>query len=430
MRRVDGAVVRCGASIRRVRLWPMTVSDSGLTDAKPPPSIASRQMTFLLLMSLGAFLGFYLLLSVIPWYVAEGGAGASGAGTTTGAMMLATVLMELVVARLLARFGYRAVTSAGLLMLAVSAAALTLSQATPLVLAVCLLRGAGLAIVAVVGPALTAELVPAQRRGEGLALYGVAVSAPAVIGLPLGLWLSDHLGFHRVFLISAALSMITLAAAVGLPARHGRSEPHGGGVLTGLRGSGLVSLTLIFAAFTLVAGVVQTFLSLAMPDRVHAWVPIALLVQTAVTPVARWVAGRLGDRWGAGPLLAPAVIAGALGTVELVWVASPVAVITGMALLGIGFGIAQNATLALMLDRVTRSEFGKASALWNLAYDSGFGVGAVGFGLLIGPVSYPTGFALAAVLLFATIIPAWRDRAGNRGGAWGPSAHQERGAQP
>ncbi|MEU4932944.1 MFS transporter [Streptomyces yokosukanensis] len=388
----------------------MTVSNTSLSGAATSQSIASRQMILLLLVSFGSFIGFYLLLSVIPLYVAAGGAGASGAGAATGAMMLATVLTELAVARLVAEFGYRAVASAGLLMLAASAAALTLSERMPLVLAVCLLRGAGLAIVAVVGPALTAELVPPERRGEGLGLYGAAVGVPAVIGLPLGVWLSGHLGFHLVFLISAGVSVATLVAAPGLPAQQGR-ERHGG-VLGGFRGSGLVRPTAVFAAFTVVAGVVETFLSLAMPAKAHAWVPLALLAQSAVTPFARWGAGRLGDRRGSGPLLVPAVFTAAVGAAGLVWVASPLAVIAGMALFGIGFGIGQNATLALMVERVPRSEFGKASALWNLAYDGGFGIGAVGFGLLIGPVGYPAGFAVTALVLIVAIIPAWRDRTG------------------
>ncbi|MFF2809260.1 MFS transporter [Streptomyces sp. NPDC058000] len=387
----------------------MTSSDAVLPDATVPQPIVSRPVILLLLVSFGSFIGFYLLLSVVPLYVASGGAGAEGAGLATGAMMFATVLVELAVARLVARFGYRAVVSGGLLLLGASAAALTVSRGMPVVLAVCLLRGAGLAIVAVAGPALIAELVPAERRGEGLGLYGVVVGVPAVIGLPLGVWLSDHIGFRQVFLISAGISLVTLAAAAGLPAQRGRSERHSG-MLSGLPGSGLAGLTVVFAAVTLAAGVLETFLSLAMPAESHAIVPVALLVQTAVTPLARWGAGRLGDRRGSGRLVVPAVLTAAVGTAGLVRMGSPLAVISGMALFGVGFGIAQNATLALMLERVPRSEFGKVSALWNLAYDGGFGVGAVGFGLLAGPVGYPTGFGVTALVLFAAIAPARRDR--------------------
>jgi predicted MFS family arabinose efflux permease len=48
--------------------------------------------------------------------------------------------------------------------------------------------------------------------------------------------------------------------------------------------------------------------------------------------------------------------------------------------------------------------------LWNLAFDAGFGLGAVGFGLVVGPVGYAAGFALTAAVLFAVLVPAVLDR--------------------
>jgi len=77
-----------------------------------------------------------------------------------------------------------------------------------------------------------------------------------------------------------------------------------------------------------------------------------------------------------------------------------------MGLFGMGFGVAQNTTLAVMLERVPQSEFGRVSALWNIASDGGMGVGAVGVGLLVGWAGYTTAFALTAAVLAAALIPA------------------------
>jgi hypothetical protein len=41
-----------------------------------------------------------------------------------------------------------------------------------------------------------------------------------------------------------------------------------------------------------------------------------------------------------------------------------------------GFGVTQNATQTLMYDRVAESGYGAVSAVWNLAYDGGMGLGA------------------------------------------------------
>jgi MFS family permease len=95
----------------------------------------------------------------------------------------------------------------------------------------------------------------------------------------------------------------------------------------------------------------------------------------------------------------------------LIWVAAPAALIAGTFLFGIGFGISQNATFALMIDRAPVQQYGTASALWNLAYDAGYGAGPAVFGVVVGHTGYPVAFALSAMLMLAALIPAARDRA-------------------
>jgi hypothetical protein len=58
------------------------------------------------------------------------------------------------------------------------------------------------------------------------------------------------------------------------------------------------------------------------------------------------------------------------GVIAMMWLTAPAAVVAAMCLFG-GFGISQNATFALMIDRMPASGPGTASVLWNLAYDAG-----------------------------------------------------------
>jgi predicted MFS family arabinose efflux permease len=383
------------------------MSDLDLRETERRP-LLSRPMVLLMTASLGSLTSFYLLVSVVPLYAATGGAGEMGAGLSTSTMMLSTVLVELVVPGLLSRHGYRAGMALGLFLLGAPSVALAASPALPLVLATCLVRGAGLGIVVVTGPALVAELVPAERRGEALGMYGVAVGVPAIVGLPLGLWLSLRFGYGPVFVVGAALSLVTLAAVAGLPSRQGSIERQTG-VLGGLRDRRLARPTVIFAAITLAAGVLLTFLPLAVPDGSRGTAALALLVQASTMPLARWIAGRYGDRHSPSALLIPSVLATAIGMAGLVWPNNPYALVAGAAIFGFGFGAAQNVTLSLMFERAPRSEFGRVSALWNLAYDGGMGIGAACLGLIAGPAGYPTGFALIAAVLFTALIPAWLD---------------------
>ena len=73
-----------------------------------------------------------------------------------------------------------------------------------MIVAVCLVRGLGFGITVVAGGAMTAWLVPPERRGEGLALTGVVAGVPAMVALPLGLMLAGRIGFAPVFAIGGA----------------------------------------------------------------------------------------------------------------------------------------------------------------------------------------------------------------------------------
>ncbi len=370
-------------------------------------------MVLLGVTSLASMTSFYLLVPIVPLYAASGGSGEAGAGLSTGVTMLATVLMELVMPALLARYGYRVGMALGVLLLGVPSALLALSSALPMVLATSLARGAGLAIVVVVGPAMVAELAPAQRRGEALGAYGVAVGIPAILGLPTGLWLVQLIGYGPVFLAGTGLALLALIGVPRLPARAAPVEQHGG-VLRALRHAGLARPAIVFATITLAAGVLLTFLPLAVPAGSPGTAATALLAHSCAMPLARWAAGRYGDRHGQSRLLVPAVIAAVIGMAGIVWLGNPYAVIVGAALFGAGFGAAQNVTLVLMLARSSSSAFGRVSALWNLAYDGGMGIGAVGFGLVAGPAGYPAGFALIAAVLALALLPSWLDTRSER----------------
>ncbi|MFF5712392.1 MFS transporter [Streptomyces sp. NPDC012756] len=409
------------------------------------PPLVTRHLLLRFVSIIGASTSFYLLLSVVPLYAEVGGGGhGDAAGLTTGTLMLATVGGELATPRLVARFGYRLTLVAGLFLLGAPAFALAASGNAVWIAAVCVLRGLGFAFTVVAGGALTASLIPAERRGEGLALVGIVTGIPSLVALPLGVWLVDHVGYGPVFAAGAVAALAAIVSVPGLPDREagspdreagspgrdaglrgrdpdspdreaGRSDREADperpiGVTAGFRTPALARPALVFAATALAAGILVTFLPLAVPSASAGVVATALFAQTAAATAARWVAGRHGDRHGPAALLLPGLAVAAGGMLLTALTHSPVAVVLGTALFGVGFGITQNATLTLMYARVPASGYGTVSALWNFAFDAGMGVGAVGFGILAGRTGYPWAFALTAVLMLTALAPAWRDR--------------------
>jgi len=193
----------------------------------------TRALLLRFVSAIGSATSFYLLLSVVPLFAKAAGAGEGAAGLATSALTFAAVAGELVTARLVTRYGHRWTLAAGLVLLGAPAPLLAVSASTAVIVTVCVVRGIGFGITCVSGGALTASIIPAERRGEGLALLGVVVGVPSMVALPAGLWLAAHLGYGPVFAAGGVAALAAWLPCPGCPAR----TPWAGGA-RGVRASG------------------------------------------------------------------------------------------------------------------------------------------------------------------------------------------------
>ena len=362
----------------------------------------TRPVVLLTFVAFAALFGFQLLLSVVPLYADEAGGGSSGAGLATAAFMLSTVLTQIQMPRILGRYGYRRTLAAGLLFLGVPALFYAYAQTLVPILAVTLVRGVGFGIITVVFAALVVELAPPGRTGEALGLIGVAITLPTIFCNALGLWLVGQFGYGIVFLLGGVAPLLGLGMVAGIRSAAPSEEEGGAGFFAGLGRAPLLRILLLFAATTMAGGGVLTFLPLAVPGSGFFSAAGALLVVGVTSTASRWWAGRFGDRRDPRLLLTPGILACAAGMVCLPL--GGVVLLVGAVLFGTGFGLLQNATLILMMGRVSKSEYGLGSTLWNAAFDAGTGIGAFAFGFVISAVGFSWSFFICAALVASALL--------------------------
>ena len=392
---------------------------STLTQAQPDTEVRARLLSAPLaatfLAEFTSLTSFFLLLSVMPMLAAAAaGAGSSGAGLITGSLLLGTVAAEAVAAAAIRRFGCRMVLAAGAVLLGAPALAMLAREPQAVMVSVSLVRGLGFGLCGVVTGALAATLLPPERRGEGLGLLGVVSGVPAVVALPAGVWLAGHHLAAAAAAMAATAGLLPLVAIRWLPdGREARRTRRAGARGRGRMAGAALRLPLIFAAATIAAGVLDSFLPLAkgIPSNLSS---TALLVQAITATFSRWQAGKHGDRYGHTRLLIPALAVTALGMAAMMALGSPVAIFAGVVLFGAGFGVIENATFALLIEQLPEA---RASVLWNLAYDAGYGAGPVAFGLICVRTGYPAAFALTGTLILAAVPAALRERNADSGPA-------------
>jgi predicted MFS family arabinose efflux permease len=347
------------------------------------------------------FASYCLTLASLPAYAVAGGAGATTAGAVTTVFLLVTIAVQMAVPALTARFGVGPVLAAGLIALGAPAPLYVLDDGLGWLCAVSAVRGAGFAVLTVLGSTLAALVAPPGRRGESIGLYGLAIAVPNLVAVPAGVALV--LAGHSAWLAWLAASPVL---ALPLLPRLVRAVPEGAtSSRAGSRRAALAALapSMVLLVVTLAGGALVTFLPIERPDGALA--TVALVVFGITGALTRWRAGVLADRIGHRLLLPTAVLVGALGLglVGIGLQSTDAVLLVGAAVFGAGFGATQNLTLLAAFGRAGDAGTTTASALWNASFDAGTAIGALVPGLVAAAVGLPWTYALVAAVLVAAL---------------------------
>lgn len=377
-------------------------------------------MVPLVVMTCAGFSGYAVLLTVAPLWAIEGGASTAGSGFVNGVLLLFTVLTQLFVPRVLRRFGWGPVLSVGLVLLGVPGVLLSLSDGLGAILGLSAVRGVGFGVLTVTGSAAVAALVTAERRGEAIGSYGLAVAVPNLVLLPAGPWIAESIGYAGAFALSA-LPLLGIPAALRLASALRLSAPDLHPDATAATDPGdpesaayrrLLRPMLLLLAVTLAGGAVITF----TPQMVDS-APVAaagLFLMGLSAALSRWRVGVFADRYGAQRFLVPLVTLTGVGIALVAWSVADseglrtVTFLVAMLLVGLSYGGLQNLTLLISFSAVSRRHHNLASAVWNVGFDAGTALGSVAVGVIAGVTSFATAFLFAAAIAVATLPLAVR----------------------
>ncbi|WPF67285.1 MFS transporter [Corynebacterium sp. 22KM0430] len=371
-----------------------------------------------------AFGSWSLLLPVVPSAVLDSGGGDLLAGATTGIFMAATVLTQMCTPALLRRVGYNPVMVASALMLGVPSLGYVMGMDAVPALLFSALRGVGFGALTVAESALVAELVPVRFLGKASGMLGVFIGLAQMVFLPLGLALAHtSLGYPGVYVIAAVVGVLAGVMCLRIPrikaSGAAPAEPSEAGKeareeqqtrpLPAVSTWKLVTVpALAVTSISMSFGAVSSFLPAAVKaldaELGALLAGFMLSIVGGASMIFRYFSGMIADRRGTpGDLMIPGQILAGLGVAltaaVLMAEGSVWWLVLGAVAFGGGFGVVQNEALLSMFLRLPRSKVSEASAIWNIAYDSGTGAGSFLLGAVAARAAYSGAFATAAALI-------------------------------
>jgi MFS family permease len=362
-------------------------------------------------------LSFNLYLH-LPGFLHQLGAGEVAIGWITGATAAAAIAVRPPLGRAIDRGGRRRLVLGALVVnVVVCLLYQTVDAIGPWVVAVRVAHGFAEATLFTVLFVMAADLVPASRRTEGLALYSASGMLPISLGGLVGDAILARASYDALFLASAGAALASLACALALretprPAPAPDAPPRRG-FLPALGQRDLAPLWFLGIVFGVVLAGVFTFVKRFVMEEQVASVGAFFSAYTGAAIAVRLVGGSLPDRVGPRRVLLPALVTLSAGFACLAAADGAREVLAAGVLCGLGHGFTFPILSALVVTRARESERGAAIAILTALPDVGALAGAPSLGWVIEARGFGAMFATAAVLMLAgtAVFAAWDRRA-------------------
>jgi len=271
-----------------------------------------------------------------------------------------------------------------------------------------------------------ADLVPAARRTEGIAIFGVAGMAPNGLGPALGEVVIAHAGYPAFFLVAAGFALASLVLTALVPEREPAHAPPGerspapaGGaareMARTLARGGLLRVMLATLIFGVGISAAFYFVAPFTRDLGLARAAPFFTAYAATTIVLRILGRRLLDRLDAQRIAVPAfaIFALGLGILCLLPVRGSM-VLAGMAC-GAGHGSLFPVLNALAVARTPARLQGTAVSLYTAALDLGQVLGTPLCGAVARAAGYRVMFAVIALTSLVGLVLMATERRGGGG---------------
>jgi MFS family permease len=370
---------------------------------------------FVFMSSLSCFI-------LLPLYIQRLGGTEAEIGLVQGMYSAAGILCQPLIGLWLDRVGRRVFMSLGVVLLAAASAGFLLSQSIPVLGVLRVVQGFGFSAFFVANYMHVVELVPVERRGWALGIYGVSGFLGTALAPLAGEFVIRRVGFSWLFLLAVLLAAV---AALLVVRTSGIRPPHmgPGPGLSSLR-EGIVDIMHLHMAlalfFGLGTGVMFTFLP-TFGDGLGVHSISLFYTAYAIAAVGvRVVGGNLIDTRGRRAVIIPSMFIMAASAGLLVAMAFfvrpgvnfpvvPFLFLTGL-LAGSAHGFLYPALAALLMDVTPEARRGGAVGIFSAVFLLGNALGSIVFGQVAHWLGYRVMWSVLTVLLGAGFALSFRLR--------------------
>jgi len=373
------------------------------------PALWTRDFIFTTLANLFLFTSFQMLIPTLPVYVEQSGGDELAVGAVIGIFTVFALLARPFAGKALDTLGRRIVMMIGLLIFILAVAGYYWTTTVFLILSLRVIHGVGWGITTTTFGTVISDIIPAQRRGEGMGYYGLSTTLAMALAPLFGIWVMGKAGFGWLFFISALLAIASflISQIIRYPSLPDSTETEVSEVRSRL--DEWVEKRAVFPSFLamtlgLTYGGIVTFITLFGKEVGISNVGWFFLANAAMVMIVRPMAGKLFDRRGPVWILLPGAFFTVAGLLLLSYSTNVPSLVLASLFYGVGFGAIQPTLQAWTISRVAANRRGAATGTFFSGFDLGIGAGAMALGVVAKAMSYAAMYRVSIVFMGVYLI--------------------------
>ncbi|RFU60422.1 MFS transporter [Peribacillus glennii] len=371
------------------------------------PKLWTKNFLSVSLASFFIFLVFYMLMVTLPIYISDELNGNGNAiGLNTAIFVLSAIIFRPFAGQWLESAGQKKILLVGA---SVFLAASLLYIGTKSVLLLLILRffhGIGFGIATTATGGIIANVIPDERRGEGMGYYSTFMNLAMVIGPFLGLSVTHGGNYYLLFILSILFAVLALVCCITLTLPE---EKMGRRATAGFRFNDLfeksaMPIAITGFALSIVYSAVLSFISIYARELNYQEAASFFFVVYAVCLLlSRPFTGKWFDQYGANVVVYPSIFLFGLGILLLSQASSSLMFLVAGGIIGVGFGTLMSSFQSIAIQSAAPNRRGLAMATYFVLFDLGVAAGSFLLGILAAYIGYGTVYLVSSLIVFLSI---------------------------
>jgi MFS family permease len=375
------------------------------------PKIFSRSLITVSVSYLFFSISFFLIIVIMSAYAMDKFKATSGeAGLVASVFVFGSLAARLIFGRWIEKSGQKKMFCLGLSLSLVITLLYFVANNILLLYGVRFLHGVAFGLTSSAAGTIAANIVPQERRGEGMGYFALSVTLGTAIGPFLGMFIYHYASYQMVFAASSLAAILSLAIGIFTSVPEIKLTTNQAAELKGFKLRNFlepkaIPISIFVTLMVICYASVMTFLTPYARDiDLLDSASFFFIVYSVVVIIFRPLIGRLFDLKGANLIMYPAILIFSIGMLMISQSYSGYFLLLSAAVLGLANGSMQTNAQVIALQVSPQHRLGLANSTYFIFVDIGVAIGPFLFGMLLPLEGYRAMYAICAIVAFAGIF--------------------------